>query len=157
MTTLILTRQKQSITHTSWFAWAMAISRMIAYSSTTPIARAAIGSGMNPTTMLLIRYILTTLLLGFILSGCAKRDLNIDRRGMLICMLSGLMGGGTTLTYFWSLTRLNASIASMLVSLYPLIVLGLLSLRGERFDTRQKIRLGLGLAGVYLIIGPHGH
>ena len=36
------------------------------------------------------------------------------------------------------------------------LVLGLLVLRGERFTYRQYVRLGLALAGVYLLIGPSG-
>src|SRR5690606_33507391 len=68
--------------------------------------------------------------------------------------------GGTNglgmLFFFWALERVDASISSMIISLIPLVVLSLLALRGERFTYRHLIRLGLGLGGVYLLIGPGG-
>ncbi|MEM7032863.1 MAG: DMT family transporter [Chloroflexota bacterium] len=157
MTMISLAKPKQSITQTPWFSWSMAIYTMLAFSSITPLARAAIGLGMNPTTILFLRYSIATVLFGLILGLTAKKHFFLDRRGLVICVVSGLFGGATTLTYYWALTRLSASIAAMLVSFYPLLVLVLLSLRGEKINKRQKLRLILGLGGVYLIIGPHGH
>jgi hypothetical protein len=44
----------------------------------------------------------------------------------------------------------------MILSLSPPIVLSLLALRGERLTRRHLVRLGLALAGVYLLVGPGG-
>jgi drug/metabolite transporter (DMT)-like permease len=60
------------------------------------------------------------------------------------------------LCFFVALTRLDSSVAAMILSLGPLVVLVLLALRGERFTYRNLIRLGLGLTGAYLLIGPGG-
>lgn len=45
----------------------------------------------------------------------------------------------------------------MLLSTTPLAVLVILALLGERFTKRNLLRLGLGLGGVYLVVGPGGN
>ena len=58
--------------------------------------------------------------------------------------------------YFWGLTRIESSMAAMIISVSPLLVLSMLALRGERFTYRHIIRVALALVGVYLLIGPGG-
>ena len=74
-----------------------------------------------------------------------------------MCILAGVANGVGMLAYFSSLTRISGSIASMIFSLSPLVVLTLLALRGEKFTFRTTARLALGLGGVYLLIGPGGN
>jgi len=81
----------------------------------------------------------------------------IDLRGLILCSLAGLAAGSAVLTYFWALREVNGSLAAMIVSLTPLLALGLLALRGERFTSRNLVRVALGLAGIYLLIGPGGN
>jgi drug/metabolite transporter (DMT)-like permease len=73
-----------------------------------------------------------------------------------VVAVAGTALGLAILLYFWSLTRLDTSIAAMLAALEPLMVLFLLRLRGERFTYRNTLRLALGLAGVYLLVGVQG-
>jgi drug/metabolite transporter (DMT)-like permease len=82
--------------------------------------------------------------------------LRLGRRSLLFCVAAGVANGLGMVLFFLALTRLNASVGSMILSLSPLVVLLLLALRGERFTYRNLIRLGLGLLGVYLLIGPGG-
>ena len=140
----------------NWIGWALAFAAIIAYSTSAPIGRAIIGVGMNPTEILVGRYLIATSLLGLTLGLTVKGGLRMDRRGLMFCLIGGGINGVTTLAFFWALTRISASLASMLVSLYPLIVLGLLALRGEKFTYRNTIRLVLGLGGIYFIVGPGG-
>jgi drug/metabolite transporter (DMT)-like permease len=140
-----------------WTGWAIALGSTIAFSFATPLARAAILLGIAPSALLAIRLTLTTLLLfGTILFGGTAR-LRIDRRGLGMCILAGVANGVGMLAYFSSLTRISSSIASMIFSLSPLVVLALLALRGEKFTARNTARLALGLGGVYLLIGPGGN
>ena len=60
------------------------------------------------------------------------------------------------LMYFRALTWLSSSIAAMIFSLYPLAVLALLALRGEKFTYRHALRALLGVMGVYLLVGLEG-
>ena len=80
----------------------------------------------------------------------------LDRRGLMFCLLAGLCSGIASLGYFWAISRINASITSMLVSSYPLIVLVFLALRGERLTSTNIARLAMGIGGVYLLLGPGG-
>ena len=159
-----------------WAGWAMALLATFALSTTAPAGRAAIRGGMNPTALLAARYILAWALMSITL-GAARRQpdpapgseapspdytigrlksMKIDRRGIALCGLAGLASGATANLYFWSFSRINASIAAMLTSVYPLVVLILLALRGERFSLLRGVRLALGIAGVYLLLGPSG-
>ena len=51
---------------------------------------------------------------------------------------------------------MSASISAMVFTVYPLVVLGFLALRGERFTMRSGVRVLLGIAGVYLLVVPGG-
>jgi len=137
-----------------WFGWSMALGSTLAFSIAPAVTKGAITGGMNPTTLLAVRLVISTLLLGGSIMLVTPGKLAVDRRGLLICGIAGLSNGVGMLAFFWALTRLEASITSMLFSLSPLAVLVLLALRGERFSYRHVVRLGLGLGGVYLLIGP---
>lgn len=136
--------------------WLAAIASVVCFSIAPPIARTLYGYGLDPTTMLFIRFWLTLFLLGGTVWVTGQGRSNLDRRGALLAFISGLATGVSMLCYFWSITLLPASIASMTFSIYPLVVLGLLALRGERFTARQAVRLGIALAGLYLLLGPGG-
>lgn len=137
-------------------AWFMAFLATLAYSTGSPIARFLFTGGMSPTTMLAVRYLLATLLLATTLRLAWPDQLKIDQRGLWICMLAGLVNGLSTLAYFWGLSRMSASISAMVFTVYPLVVLGILALRGERFTLRSGVRVLLGIAGVYLLVVPGG-
>jgi drug/metabolite transporter (DMT)-like permease len=148
-------------TDKSWIGWTMAFLATAALSTTAPVGRGAILAGMNPTTLLAARYTIAAILLSATLRFISapnpnQRGIQIDRRGLMLCGAAGVASGAATLSYFWSFSRINASISAMLVSLYPLIVLVLLALRGERFTFLKSLRLGLGVGGVYLLLGPGG-
>ena len=137
-----------------WVGWVLALVATVAFSGGAPISKGLITAGMNPTALLMIRLLISTLLLAGSISLTAPYRLLINRGGLLICTIAGLANGIGMLTFFWALSRIQASIASMIFSLSPLMVLGLLALRGEKFTRRHILRLGLGLGGVYLLIGP---
>lgn len=126
--------------------------------STVPtVASFAIHSGINPTTLNAVRFLLTALLLAATLYLFRSGRIRMDRRARLYCIAAGFINSIGTLALFWSLTRISTSVCSMLISIYPLFVLGFLALRGEMFNHRQIIRLVLGLGGVYFLLDPQGN
>jgi drug/metabolite transporter (DMT)-like permease len=139
-----------------WLGWALALLSLLAFSIAPPISKAIIGLGINPTAMLVARFVITTTLLASTMSLAGKERRRIDRRGMALGVAAGLINGVGMLSFFWSLTRLDTSVASMVFSVNPIVTLGVLALRGEKYTYRNLIRLGLGLAGLYLLIGPGG-
>jgi drug/metabolite transporter (DMT)-like permease len=149
-----------SSSRVNWAGWAAAIVSTFLFSITAPIARAGIRIGLFPTTMTTARFLIGWLLLGFTLPFARRKGASqsqaIDRRGIFYCMLAGLASGGASLCYFWAIERINASITSMLVSLYPLIVLLFLAMRNEKLTAIKIARLAIGIGGVYLLLGPGG-
>jgi drug/metabolite transporter (DMT)-like permease len=140
----------------AWLGWTLAIISTIAFSLTPPLGKAAIDLNISPTTLLVLRFAISILLLVATLGLTAPGKLHIDRKGLLIIGGAGLINGFGVLAFFWALTRMDASIATMIFSICPVVVLGVLALGGEKLTYRQFIRLGLGLIGVYLLIGPSG-
>jgi probable blue pigment (indigoidine) exporter len=81
---------------------------------------------------------------------------NIDRHGLIHCAVAGVYNGVSLLLFYTSLTFLDVSIATMLISIYPLFVLIFLALRGEPLTRPNLLRLVIALTGVYLLVGPGG-
>jgi drug/metabolite transporter (DMT)-like permease len=136
--------------------WSAALLSTLSFSIAAPIGTVLINLGVDPTTILLCRFWLAVALLFGTLRLTAPGKLRLPRRGLLSVGMAGFSIGVAVLLYFWSLTRLHTSIAAMLIALEPLATLLMLALRGERFTYRNTLRVGLGLAGVYLLVGFQG-
>ena len=136
--------------------WILALFAEVSLSVTSPLTRVAVLAGMNPTTLVLARLWIASVLLVSTIALTDPSQFKMDRRGLILCCIAGLANSVSMLCFAWSLTRLNASISMMISSTTPLVVLGMLALRGERFTHRDIARLVLGLGGVYLLIGPGG-
>ena len=140
----------------AWDGLLLAAFSSVCYSIAPPLGTALIRLGLDPTLVLFARFTIATLLIAGWLALTAPAALRIDRRALAIAGFSGMANGVSMLMFFWALKRLETSVASMLFSLFPLAVLALLALRGERITGRSAFRLLLGLVGVYFLIGPSG-
>lgn len=137
-----------------WQGWALAIGSAVAFSLATPLGKVAVWLGINPTQLLVMRFGGTVGLMLISLWLTAPDKLRIDPRGLLITCIAGAANGLGSLSFYWSLTRLDASVGTMIFSLNPLLILGLLALRGERLTRRHLVRTVLGVGGAYLLLGP---
>jgi drug/metabolite transporter (DMT)-like permease len=140
----------------SGLGWSLALGSTIAQSIVTPLARSVIIGGLSPTLLLFIRLSLAVLLLAVTLAFVDRQRLLIDRRGLGLVGVIGLISGIEICCYFWSLAFVDASMASMIKSIQPLAVLILLQFGGERMTRRHTVRLLLAAAGIYLLVGPGG-
>lgn len=140
-----------------WLGWVLALVATAAFSIATPLSRFAILAGMTPTNLLLARLWLSLLLLGFYVWWSRPGQLRLAGPALLAVLVVGVANGISTLAYFEALRYLDASLAIMLFAANPVVVLGLLALRGEALTSRHFIRMTLALLGVYLLIGPGGH
>lgn len=134
----------------------MALTATLFFSTATPIARAALVNGMNPDLLLVWRIGLATLLTALTIAVMAPRRLIADRRCATISVGAGLINSLGMVCYFQGLLYLESSMAAMIISTSPLVVLSLLALRGEKVTYRHAVRVGLALTGIYLLIGPGG-
>jgi drug/metabolite transporter (DMT)-like permease len=140
----------------SWVGWPLALTATVSFSIAPPVTKGAILAGVQPATLLLARMILSLLLLGGYLVFFDPEHLRIDRKGLLVAVVTGMVNGMGFLSFFQALTRLESSIASMIFMVNPLIVLMMLASRGEKLTRRHGLRLLLGIGGVYLLVGPSG-
>lgn len=140
----------------AWLGWALTVASTFAFSLATPMGKALVTANLYPAQILMIRYGCGALLLALSLAIFAPDKLRIDRRGLLIISAAGFVNGLGSLIYFAAFARIDASVASMIFSLNPLVVLGLLALRGEKLTHRHTVRVLLGLAGAWLLLGPGG-
>ena len=136
-----------------WAGWTLVLLASVVLSTSPVVARGVMRSGMDPALLLMLRFWLATALLGALLALRAPALLRIDRYGLEKCMKAGLLAGLDTLAFFYALQRLDASLAVMLSSFYPLLVLLWLRLRGERFTLLDAIRLAMGIVGVFFLTG----
>lgn len=139
-----------------WSGLLLAVIATTFFSLATPLSRHAILLGMNPTTLLLGRMWISTLLLATLLGPKSGISLRFTRQGLLAVIIVGCASSANILAYYWALTRLEASMAIMLFAINPMMVLGLLALRGESVKPLHFVRLAFALGGVYLLIGPGG-
>ncbi len=146
-----------SASHSIGYGWFLALIATVAFSLATPIARSLLVGGADPSGLVTIRLIIATALHGLAIGLSAPALFRLDRRNVGFSLLAGVTNGIGMLLYFLGLARLTASITAMLLSMSPLIVLSLLVLRGEKLTQRHAVRIGLALAGVYLLIGPGGN
>ena len=138
------------------FGWVMVLCSTLAFSFSPPLATVLIRQGVDPTTMLVARFAITMSVMAVSIAVSTPARFFMPVRSLSVALVAGLINSISLVCFFWSLTRLSTSIASMLFSLYPLALLALLALRGERYTTRHIMRLALGLGGAYLLIDPGG-
>ncbi len=126
---------------------------------TTPIlGKMAYADGMNPYSLTAIRTLVAASLLWvFYLSTKKNRKfIYIYPAGLLISAAAGALNGISSLLYYNGLTKIDAGVGQMLYSLYPLFVVMIRRLDGQRVSNWTKVRLGLALLAVTLLITPHG-
>ncbi|MEZ4605531.1 MAG: DMT family transporter [Deinococcales bacterium] len=136
-------------------AWLLALSTSFLFSAVVPLSSLLLQRGLEPLSIMLLRYTLVSVLL--IISMVAQpKYLKISLNTLGLCLLCGLLYFVSVFTYTTALTHLSASVATILLPIYPLIVLILLAFRGEKLNSQNLLRLLLGFLGVYIIIGPGG-
>jgi drug/metabolite transporter (DMT)-like permease len=111
---------------------------------------------MNPTQILVLRTVIALVLLLLTIGVSKPALLRPEATCRKWSLIAGVFGSIGLMAYFWSLTRMDASLASMLIATSPLFVLAALTFFGEPITSRHLLRMGLALAGVYLLIGPGG-
>ena len=134
----------------------LAVLAVLSVSVAPVLVKTALGAVADPVTLLALRLLVATIAFWCIFPILWPGVLHIDRRGLLICAAVGAANAGSMLCYYVALARINASLAHMVFSLYPIAALLLLALRGEPITLLRVGSLGLGLLGVYLLIGPGG-
>lgn len=124
---------------------------------TTPIlGKQAYLAGMDAYSLTALRTLAAALVLwGIFLSSKRRRKfIYIYPAGLLISFAAGALNGFSSLLYYNGLTRIDAGIGQMLYALYPLFVVVVRRLDGQRVSNWTKVRLGMALIAVTLLVQP---
>jgi drug/metabolite transporter (DMT)-like permease len=126
---------------------------------TAPIlGKVAYASGMNPYSLTAVRTLLAaaTLWLFFLSTKKNRKFIYIYPAGIMISAAAGALNGLSSLLYYNGLTMIDAGVGQMLYSLYPLFVVIIRRLDGQRVSNWTKVRLVMALTAVVLIVSPKG-
>lgn len=126
------------------------------FGSLAIFARLAYAAGGEPVAVLFLRFTVAAVVMVGVMAARGERW----PRGRLLvgCVLLGGVGYvGQSLSFFSALVYAPASLVSLLLYLYPaLVVLLSVTFLGERLTRVRAAALGLAVAGSALTIGPVG-
>jgi drug/metabolite transporter (DMT)-like permease len=126
---------------------------------TAPIlGKVAYADGMNPYSLTAVRTLLaaSALWLFFLSTKKNRKFIYIYPAGIMISAAAGALNGVSSLLYYNGLTMIDAGVGQMLYSLYPLFVVIIRRLDGQRVSNWTKVRLVMALTAVVLIVAPKG-
>lgn len=115
------------------------------------LGKLAYRAGVTPFTLAALRTAVAALLIWVAFLFFWRRDVAISWRGLIGCISVGAVNGFGSLLYYTSLLRLDASLASLLNTLYPLWVVLFLFAAGQPLTPLTLARLVLSMMGVFLL------
>lgn len=115
------------------------------------LGKMAYSGGATPFTVVAFRTAAAALLLWLAFVLLWRREIRIDWRDLIGCLGVGAVNGFGSLLYYSSLSRLDASRAALLNTLYPLWVVLFLFAAGQPLTRLTLARLGLSMGGTYLL------
>ncbi len=128
-----------------------------AFGSGALFAKPAYAAGVDWHTLMVWRFTLGAAASWVWLAGSSRRRVAIramDRRSLLVAAALGVLYTGNSSTYFAGLETVPASLAALIVYIYPAIVAVLTLRLGRRLEGRRAWgALALALAGVALAVG----
>lgn len=113
----------------------------------------AYRAGVEPYTLAALRTLAAVVLLWTLYLVRWRASIRIGWRDLLGCIGMGAVNGIGSLFYYTGLQRLDASLASLLNTLYPIWVFIFLSSSGHEISRMAFVRLALALTGLYLVTG----
>jgi drug/metabolite transporter (DMT)-like permease len=115
------------------------------------IGKLAYQAGVDPSTLVALRTAMAAGLLWIFYLLFWRRYVAIDWRNLAGCVGMGIANGVGSLLYYNGLTRVDASLAHLLYSMYPFWVFIFLSAAGHPVSRLAVVRLGLALVSVFLL------
>jgi drug/metabolite transporter (DMT)-like permease len=113
-------------------------------------------AGFTPLTVVTLRTGGAALLLFLVMFFFKRKVLYIYPVGLLGCLLAGFVNGTGSILYYTALSRLDASVAHLLYSFYPLFLVLWQLLDHQKINRNTAIRLLISTAGVFLLVSAGG-
>jgi drug/metabolite transporter (DMT)-like permease len=145
-----------SLSHSQRNGIRAALLSALALGTTPILGKQAYLAGMDAYSLTALRTLAAALVLwGIFLSSKRRRKfIFIYPAGLLISFAAGALNGFSSLLYYNGLTLIDAGIGQMLYALYPLFVVVVRRLDGQRVSNWTKVRLIMALIAVTLLIQP---
>ncbi len=134
----------------------LSLSACLCFSTAPAIIKFGLQADRQATALLAGRLTVGALVAGLGFAFGQPEKLRIDWRGLLWCALAAAANAFSLLTYYFALTFIDASIATVISTAYPIATLLMLAVAGERLTRLHLLQLACGIAGVYVLIGPGG-
>lgn len=111
-----------------------------------------------PFTLVSLRTVIAAIVLWLLYLMFWREAIRIAWRDLLGCIGMGIANGVGSLLYYSGLSRIDASLAQLLYTLYPIWVFVFLIAAGHHISHSSVLRLGLALLGVFALTytGPKG-
>lgn len=121
------------------------------------LGKTAMLAGAPPLAVVTLRTLGAAGLLLAVVLFYRRSYLYIYPAGLLGCLLAGWVNGIGSLFYYSALGRLDAGIAHLLYSLYPLFLVIWLALDRQSPTRLTLVRIGLAIPAVYLLAQAGQH
>lgn len=116
----------------------------------------AILAGTPPLTVVALRTVAASAGLWLLFALARRRYFYIYPIGLLGCLTAGVINGLGSLMYYSGLGRLDASLAQLLYTLYPVALTLFARLLGHNISGLTVFRMALALAAVFLLTHQGG-
>ena len=120
------------------------------------LGKLAYQAGVDPTTLVATRTALAAGLLWLFYLLFWRKYMVITWRDLAGCVGMGVANGVGSILYYNGLSRMDASLAHLLYSMYPFWVFIFLSAAGHPISRMSVVRLGLALVSVFLLTWQGG-
>ncbi|GIE91213.1 EamA domain-containing membrane protein RarD [Actinoplanes regularis] len=117
----------------------------------------AFQAGVSPSMLLLVRFALAAAILAAA-AARTRRSVFVDRRAVVTALGLGVLGYALQAgLYFTALQRMSASLLSLILYTYPLLVtVGAILLGRDRLTPRRCVALAAASAGTLLVLAGTG-
>jgi drug/metabolite transporter (DMT)-like permease len=125
------------------------------WGSTFLLIKIAVGE-LPPLTLTAVRLMLAALFMLGLALALGER-LPASREGLMLAAVVGFLGNALPFTLIgFGLERIDSGLAALLLGLMPLatMVLAHLFIAGERLTRQKAAGVGLGVAGLVVLVGP---
>lgn len=126
----------------------------VAFATLAIFSKIAYGGGANVATVLFLRFIGAALIF-WIYSWLKKKEVKYSRKTVISLLLMGALGYGTMSAFFLSaVSRIPASLAAMLLYLYPaLVTTATVLMKQEVLTINKGAALTISTMGLIMVLG----
>ncbi|MCS7350340.1 DMT family transporter [Thermoflexus sp.] len=119
------------------------------------LAKLAYQAGADPTAVVILRTGLAALALWalYLIHPHWRRYLYIYPVGLLGCLAVGFTNALGSVFYYLGLYRLDAAVAHLIYSMYPILVALMIHLNGEPIPGLTRLRMFLASLGLVFLLG----